>query len=353
MKIGILTHPLAANYGGVLQCYALNTYLRKLGYDTIVIDRKSNKSFFIKRIIRNILKALHHPRYYHPNQVDRTVNIRPFIEKNITTTSPINTSKEINKICNKYDLKAVIVGSDQVWRYSYAMKFGYNYFLDFVPDNVIKISYAASFGLNKWYYTAEQTEKIKNLLSKFKALSIREDEGIDLLKQNTGLQAVHLIDPTLLLDIEDYDKITSNRLINEKYIFVYWLGDKSDIINSINRYENKGYKIVSIYLRDNRPQESIGDWLSLIKNADLVITDSFHGCVFSIIFNVPFINYSNDSGGNGRIRSLFKQLGIENKLINPEAALDYTVVNTIIKSEQQKSNEYLTKNLFYDSCLCN
>lgn len=343
MKIGILTHPLKSNYGGILQCYALNKYLNKLGHETIVIQRFYNRDLFLKRWIRASLKAVHHPRYYKPDQIDKTAKIRLFVDKQFKQTKVIDTPSKILRVCNDYHLDAVIVGSDQVWRTDYAMKFGYNYFLDFVSGNVIKASYAASFGLSDWHYTEEQTNRIKSLLSRFKAISVREDEGVTLIKDNIGIDAEHLVDPTLLLTPEDYKPIVAERQENEHYVFVYWLGDKSVILSTIEEYKQKGIKVIDINLRDNKEQPSIERWLSYIKYADTVITDSFHGCVFSIIFNVPFIIHSNDSGGNRRLLSLFNQLGIIEKITNPKANIEYDMVNTIITKLQRNSYSYLIK----------
>ena len=310
MKIGILTHPQGSNYGGILQCYALCTYLRKLNHEPIVIQRIANRSFFLWEWTRSLLKALHFPRYYKPNVIDRGVHIRPFVEKYLNRTVPIRSNCDMRKVCTKYGLKAVIVGSDQVWRTSYAMRFGYNFFLDFVPENVIRASYAASFGLSEWNYTKEQTNTIKKLLSRFKGISVREEDAITLIKDNTGFDAIQLVDPTMLLTQEDYNKITSPRLLSGQYVFVYWLGDKKDIKEQVDKYKNEGYRVLELYLRDECEQVSVEDWLSYIKFADLVLTDSFHGTVFSIKFERKFKVFENNSGGNGRILSLCKMFGI-------------------------------------------
>ena len=340
MKIGILTHPQGSNYGGILQCYALCTYLKKLGHEPIVIQRVADKSFFLWSIVRNILKTLHFPRYYHPDEIDRMANIRPFIQKHLARTEPVNSQNKMKKVCKKYGLDAVIVGSDQVWRHDYAMKYGFNYFLDFVPDDVVKASYAASFGLSDWQYTHRETEIIKQLLDRFKGISVREEDAVSLIKDNTGKNALQLIDPTMLLKQEDYDNITNHRLVKEKYVFVYWLGDKNLIASAIERYKTEGYTIVNINLRDICEQISVEDWLSYIKYADYVITDSFHGCVFSIIFERQFIAFGNKSGGNSRIKSLCKMFGFES-----ETFKQYLNVNSKLEILRQNANNYINNTL--------
>lgn len=342
MKIGILTHPQGTNYGGILQCYALCTYLKKLGHEPIVIQRVADKSFFLWSIVRNILKTLHFPRYYHPDEVDRMANIRPFIQKYLVRTEPIDSQGKMKKVCRKYGLKAVIVGSDQVWRYDYAINFGYNYFLDFVPKDVVKLSYAASLGLNVWKYNTTQTEQIKRLLSTFRDVSVRENDAVLLCTENLKISPKWLMDPTLLLTEEDYNTIIRPQRIERKYVFVYWLGDKSLVSKDIDYYRQKGYKIIDINLRDNKELYSIEHWLSYIKYADYIITDSFHGCVFSIIFKKQFIVRMNKSGGTGRLISLFNMLRIplsEDGFISP----DYESLD--LEKWRDKSFNYLSSNL--------
>ena len=344
MKIGILTHPLRNNYGGILQAYALNVVLKHMGHETIMINRVIDRSNFIIRLIRFVLKSLHHPRYYVKNRIDKQINIRPFVENKFNITDILDTPKKIKSICDKYDLEAVIVGSDQVWRADYAMSFSYNYFLDFVPNDIKKISYASSFGVSGWQYNEKQTEVIKFLLNRFNAISVREDEGVEMLT-DIGIKAEHLLDPTLLLSSIDYDKIASPRTEKDEYIFVYWLGEQNVMNKIIDEYNTQGKKIIKVNLRDNVEQISIEDWISYIKYANLVITDSFHGCVFSIIYNKKFYIFSNDSGGNRRLNSFFKQLDILDKTENPFFDIDYNKVNIRIEKLQEKAILFLNQNL--------
>lgn len=340
MRIGILTHPQSVNYGGILQCYALYTYLRKIGYEPIVIHREADRSFFLWEMARSFLIAIHFPRYYTPNKVDRSINLRPFIEKYLERTKPIRSQSQIRRICKDYQLNAVIVGSDQVWRKSFALKFGYNYFLDFVPEDIKKMSYAASLGLSEWEYDLEETAAIKQLLASFSGISVREKDAVSLLKNNAGVDAIQHIDPTLLLSADDYSKIASKKLLEESYVFVYWLGAKEQIFERIRILEEEGKKVVSLFLRDNQEQISIEDWLSYIKNADLIITDSFHGCVFSILFKRKFEVFKNDSGGNGRIPSLLNLLEINNTF-----TVDYLQVKNRIDKLRESATNYLFEKL--------
>lgn len=306
MKIGILTHPQGINYGGILQGYALYTVLLKMGHEPIIIQRGLNRQFFVWEWIRAILRFFHFPRYYSPK--DQFCEILPFLKKYFTRTKMIRSHRKMRQVCKKYNLDAVIVGSDQVWRADFAMKFGYNYFLDFVPDNIIKLSYAASFGLSEWHYSPAQTTIIKELLSRFNGISVREESGVSLCQEYLSIKPELLLDPTMLLNHDDYDKITSKRLIKNKYIFVYWLGETAEIENDIEYYKAQGYDIASIYLRTDITLPSIEDWLSYIKYADIILTDSFHGCVFSIILNKTFRIYNNKLGGVDRLETLIKTI---------------------------------------------
>lgn len=345
MNIGILTHPQGTNYGGILQCYALCTYLRKLGHNPIVIRREVKPQFFLIRWTRVILKALHYPRYYNSNEIDKSQKIRPFVEKHLTRTAPVRSARSMQRVCKEYGLEVVIVGSDQIWRHDFAMNYGYNYFLDFVPDDIIKFSYAASLGLPTWNYSCDETVRISALLKRFSGVSVREEEAVGLLQNNTHVNALQHVDPTMLLTQNDYQVITAPRLVKNPYIFVYWLGDKSIIQDKILQYSKTGYTIVDINLRDNTIFNSVEEWLSYIRYADLIVTDSFHGCVFSLLFERQFVMHSNSSGGNGRLISLFKGLGIESKLMEPEMTINYTTVNDILSRKREESITYIINNL--------
>ena len=335
MKIGILTHPQHFNYGGILQCFALSTFLEQMGHEVVVINRRPN-SCKVKEICVSFLRRCHVLCYYNKNAVERGAKMRSFIEKKLVRTKEIKSNRAINSVCKNYGIQAVVVGSDQVWRADFAMRFGYNYFLDFVPHNVKKISYAASFGLSTWNYTQDQTEKIKELLAGFRGVSVREKDAVTLCKEHLGLEVMQMPDPTLLLSESDYGKLASPRLVEDKYVFVYWLGEKSRIEAKIKEYESQQYKVVYVGLREQRELPSIADWLSYIKYADVVLTDSFHGCVFSIMFKKRLQVFANDSGGNGRVSSLFRIFGVEGYYFNPSECTQTSQVLITLRQEAKK-----------------
>ena len=147
----------------------------------------------------------------------------------------------------------------------------------------------------------------------------------------------------MLLNDSIYGKYSSDRIIQDKYVFVYWLGDLNDISKYVSEYESLGYKVKVITLRGNHVVDSVEDWLSYIKYADIVLTDSFHGCVFSMLFHKQFVAYCNKSGGYGRIQSLFESMGISDKLENPKMNVDYTIVDNQMEALRAKANNYLQK----------
>ena len=336
MKLAILTHPLGANYGGILQAFALSSYLKGQGHDVTVLNRQSNLPL-AKRILKSVLVALHHPRYNNP----RYKHLVSFVKKYINYSKPLSTDGQMSGFVKGKSMDAVIVGSDQVWRTGFAMGYGYNYFLDFVPAGVRKLSYAASFGLSQWEYNNEQTQCIKQLVSDFKAISVREDEGVQLCKDNIGVTADHVLDPTMLLDAIDYEPVTSERKVKDDYVFVYWLGSAEEKQKAIEAASIECKRIVDISLRGSEPLMPIEDWLSYIKYADHVVTDSFHGCVFSILFGKQFTICANDSGGNGRLRSLFSMLGIDTS----STQIDYTIVYDNLDNLRSHSYDFLNKAL--------
>jgi len=306
MKIGILTHPLEVNYGGILQAYALSTILTEMGHNVEVLKRVYDKPL-CKRILIMLLTSLGHTRYNNP----KYKNLRRFVSEHIHYTRPMHTSRQLSSYVKSHGFNAVIVGSDQVWRSDFAMSFGFDYFLDFVPAGVSRLSYAASFGLSDWLYTSEQTLRIKNLLNTFKAVSIRETSGRNICSEHLDIQAEVVLDPTLLLTAEHYSELASPKLLEVPYVFVYWLGSEEGKRDALLKINSKKYNVIDISLRGDDTLISIEDWLSYIRYADFVVTDSFHGCVFSILFEKPFTICANDIGGNSRLISLFEILNLD------------------------------------------
>ena len=338
MITGILTLPLHNNFGGILQAYALCHILSNIiPQNEVYILTQKEKTF--KGRLKKFLD------YNSPAQ--------KFIQQYI----PINTLSgfTLNEIMKK-NITCIVVGSDQVWNTKY-----YNplYFLNFLEDNhtIKKISYAASLGSDLWYYSQQQTDEISNLLNKFNAISVRESSAINLLQDNLKIKATQVLDPTLLLQANHYNKFISDD--NKRYCYAYLL-DYTKKLNMQVLKEIALQKKINIrktelvknkMIKRITPQTTVNQWLSNIYNASFVVTDSFHGCVFSILFNKEFVVLPHELGGNARIKSLLKLFNLEERFvhhideINIQAPIYWDDVNYSLENLRKESINFLKSNL--------
>jgi hypothetical protein len=358
MKIGIMTLWWSNdNYGQVLQCYALQQFLQKLGHDPILIrympsSRKKNILWFISLPIK-ILKTVVSPsgfllscKFRKQSKISEINNrIHPrkfeeFKEKYIISTPQIFTDFNLYKnppMCDAY-----ICGSDQIW--------GGNpvFFLDFVCNTKKRISYAASFGKTK--IQKNKIEKIRYWLSKFDLITVREKSGVELCKLMGRNDAVHVLDPVFLLGRKEYTKIFAAQNNFSKYIFLYLLGHDCDLnLNMIYKYAEKNDLLVKYVASQGRNDAyekiypTIEEWLSLLDKASFVITNSYHALIFSIIFNKQFLIIPLRglfSMMNTRIVSLLSVLQLESRILSKNDLsilsqfIDYKNTNNIIKKEK-------------------
>ena len=261
------------------------------------------------------------------------------------------------------------MGSDQVWRPLYSPCIT-NYFLDFLStdDKVKKVAYAASFGVDDWEFTEEETIVCRDLLKSFDGVSVREDSAVDLCAKYLDREdALHVLDPTMLLEKEDYIHLVEkeNEPKSEGNLFCYVLDkseEKDKIINAIAGEINaapftrmpkcpKTYENLKNRLEDC-VFPTVTSWLRAFMDADMVVTDSFHGCVFSIIFNKPFWVIGNKGRGMARFNSLLSLYGLQNRLINSDckpidinAPIDWARINAVKKEWQEKSVDFIKANL--------
>lgn len=304
MRIAIITHYYrSTNYGGNLQAYALCKFLNDNGYDTEQISYCRDESTnIIKRIalrtIKEPIKVLLNAKN-HIFEVGlvlrRNKAVRKF-NKELIPHSREYTDTTIQESVRDYDV--FITGSDQVWNPNAVTP---AYRLDFVPKTKTKMSYAASIAVDS--LEDKEIKVLANSLSTYTAISLRESNLIKTLEYATGKKVYQALDPTLLLSSNEWNRICSDRLISNKYIFCYFLGDDDDLRKIASEYAAKHkLKLVNIphllgkvrkcdiNFGDIRISKvSPGDFLSLIKYAEAVFTDSFHGSVFSIEYNVPFV----------------------------------------------------------------
>lgn len=356
-KIAILTQPLGVNYGGILQNYALQTVLKRLGHHPVTLNRWSNYNIAWWKMQRYYLK-LHHV-FYKDNF--------KFIKKHLHLTNKLDSDRKFYNHTHKNKYDAFIVGSDQTWRPDYSPNI-YNYYLDFLDGqhDIKKIAYATSFGTSEWNYQKYDESKIKLLAKQFHAVSVREDSGVNLCKNYLNIEASHVLDPTMLLTKEDYRKLYKNKIYQDrKGIFVYVL-DKTDNKEAIIRKVSQE-KELDIFINQplftkkgektsvkNRIYPPLETWVKAFDDADFIITDSFHGTVFSILYQKPFFAIPNQVRGVARFTSLLKPLGLENRIINSvddiseellNRSIDYDKVFKSLKEMQLKSLEFLTKAL--------
>jgi len=366
-KIGILTIlPDNKNFGGILQGFALMHYLKSQGNEVFLINRVKNRLSFKSKIKKAVVGFFLDTSKGEREELIISKKILYFERKYIQPRTSIIDSQKSFSCIQKYNFDSIIVGSDQVWRKAYNDDRKSNFFLDFIIDTQIKrISFAASFGVDTWDYSESETKLYANLLQKFSAVSVRETSGQDLCKKYLGVEAVHVIDPTLLLRKEDYINIIENENeINSKGDLLYYIlgetEDKLDVINavkdelhltpfSISRVSSK----VTASLED-RTFPSVTSWLKGFQDAEYVVTDSFHGCVFSILFNKPFIAYGNSSTGLARFESLLKMFNLEDRLIMDKNGLteskinsiiDWETVNLILDNKRIEAYQFISKNV--------
>lgn len=322
MKIGIVTQPLLRNYGGILQNYALQTVLRKLGQEPVTIDYIWNLHWyqyfisFLKTIILWFIPG-HRRKFEKFKPIRKENKIADFVSENIATTEYVYHYRR--SILKRYNFSAVITGSDQVWRPKYNPDLK-DMYLDFVKnDKILKIAYAASFGTSSKEYSEKNIRDCAAAAKKLSSVSVRELSGVNLCKEYFGIKAVNVLDPTLLLQKEDYLKLTRQiPTYRTKYIGVYILDNKAlyqEISKNISRNINVNH-IRNIIGKDRSLSPS--EWIALFRDAEFIITDSFHGTVFSIIFQKPFITFYNHSRGADRFKSLLAPLGLMNRLIGQE-----------------------------------
>lgn len=373
MKIAILTLPLHTNYGGILQAYTLQCVMQRMGHEVIIINLPVAKvskvekvKEFAKRLVKRFLLFKSVPLRAWPTDRERkniAQHIAPFIHKYLQVVE-CTCEKQLLNLVKKEKVKALIVGSDQVWRPGYSTSVS-TYFLDFLKreEDIKKISYAASFGLNYWAFTKKQTQALGELIRKFDAVSVREDSAVTLCRTYWGINASWLLDPTLLLDKTDYMKVCD--LIpagKEKHLMVYILDsniNKDRIIQEISELKNlpvhkvmaknKYWNVGSSGIKDCIVPP-ISEWIEGFMNAVFVVTDSFHGMAFSIIFEKPFICIGNKTRGMARFTSLLKLLELEDRLIHsvddlkPDVVncdIDYSRVNVLREKEINKSIQFL------------
>lgn len=375
MKIGILTHPLETNYGGLLQAFALQKFLRDMGHDVWTIDRhnsisyqtkwhnflgfcKRNKEFYLDK---KMVSTAWNPFLSEEEKEMLSLETNRFIKRNINVTYKVDSSK-LKDVDRDYQFDAYVVGSDQVWLPGYCP----TSFLDFVErDDVKRIFYAASCGKKSFADDKRLCRRCCELAQKFDGVSVREQKLIELSKKKLRKEAQLVLDPTFLLNPEDYLSAIDKVKLGDDVLFVYLLDNNKNkqlIVDSISKklgltpyfvnvqeYYTKG---VSKDIK-NCIFPSVDKWISTLSKSKFVITDSFHGTAMSILFNKQFVSIGNSMRGMERFHSLLDLFHLEERLIMEGESCEcliskeikYDEVNDIIKSMRTISENFINKTL--------
>jgi len=378
MKIGVVTFWWSNdNYGQLLQCWALQKQLRLLGHAPYLIryseydrSKSSLKSRIIMKIkevslIGFIYKTLKFKGYLTNYIRDKQRNFDAFRKTYFEFSDYYYSSlKDIQENYPQADV--YITGSDQVWAHLLDKEYNTIFFLNFGNKRIKRIAYAPSFGMDS--YPERLMPTLKKALSRFDALSVRENSGIKICK-DAGYEATHVLDPTILLPTKEYQILISQNKVNTPYIYIYSVNinnsrqlqwDALQRFASIHHLKTiattaTGYFPASeIFAGAEYDYSSIPQWLSNIKNAQLVITTSFHGVVFSILFHTNFVYFPIEGRfgrGNGRVISLLEMVGLLDRVYSPNVSfddfyqtnIDWTLVENIIGAEREKSLYFLKK----------
>ena len=346
-RIGILTfHFSNHNYGALLQTYASVVMLRERGFEPTVINLITDEVLNCKSIFTSFTNLL------FPNPFEK------FRKKFIPRTNFIANEKALSDLNDVFDV--FYTGSDQVWRQEFAQEKLMHYFLNFVDESKLRISYAASFGKDELDIDSRLINVIKNNLKKFNAISVREDSGVVICKTHFDVTAIKVLDPTLMLDINDYAPIIyseKNKKKFHKYIAYY------ELTHSIGESDNAS-KIASILdlplfniykKKVNLPVidsifSSISNWLFNISQSDYVVTNSYHCMIFAILYKKDFIVLGSEFGGNSRVISLLESLEISNRFftnfneieIRELKPIDYDLVYDKLSLLRFHSSEFIS-----------
>lgn len=359
-RVTIITLQNIRNYGSVLQALATQEVFKSLGCEVDFIDyvREDNISP-ISRIRKwcrgmNVLKKVIYACLLYPTFVRQNKVFKHFLREHLNTF-PGTYSTEKDFACFPIISDIYCTGSDQTWNSTWNDGVLPPLFLSFVPDNVRKIAYAASFGKSKlddW-----EKKKTQTLLKRYYAISVRESSGVDIIKELGLPEATHVLDPTLQVDRSFWKQYVGKRKIAQPYVLVYQLNTNKAFDNYAKEFASrKGLRLVRFCTRIDQIIKcgkalivpEVLDFVSAIYYADTVITDSFHATAFSINMNTSMICiYPHEFGG--RIASILKLTGLESRHLTSYSdfsfvdtpQIDFKPVNDILNRERKKGWNFL------------
>ena len=367
MKVAIITRHEICNYGSFLKTYALQSEINKLGYEAVIIDYIREDEEYHKRINvalkkspkwnKNVVTRLVYKMSRYPETVLMEKKFASF-RKNLLNMTKLYTSlKELTE--DKPEADIYCTGSDQVWGPISLDSYDPAYFLDFTDKNDKKIAYAASFG--KKQFDEASMKYYKEALNKYDIISVRENSAVSIIK-DMGIDNVEqVLDPTLLLNADEWSKLIEKE-VTGKYVLVYQIHANPEMDKYAEEFAKRvGLPIlrVSFYLHQATRSGKLvylpdmGTFLSYIKNATYMITDSFHGTAFAINFNTQFVNVVHDETAT-RNQSLLQLTGLIDRIITDKSdfsiidkKIDFEPVNAIIEENRkisiEKLKSFLTK----------
>lgn len=360
MKIGIITMPLCSNYGGTLQNWALQQVLKRMGHEPITLrfpvkyQGMSSVNYWLRVFPMQVARLIVHKfiggKYEMPltiGQWKRSVQgMERFVKERIYVTEYLpNLSIED---VYRYGIEVLVVGSDQIWRpvmYD-AVKY---YFLGFAKNSDIhRIAYAPSIALDEWPFSKDITEQLKELSQRFSAISVRELSSVKLLKDNLGIDSQWVLDPTFLLKKDDYLELCKDVAQTAKpFVFAYIL-DMTEEKRKMAMHIASILNSTVIYLTADKTkaEDTIENWLAYFRDSAYVVTDSYHGTVFSLIFRKQFYCFYNAKRGSARMDTLKKLTGLNNRFLQQSSEkldieIDYTEVVKNIDKMRDSSLKFL------------
>ena len=356
--------PLCANYGGTLQNWALQQVLKRMGHEPItlrfpvVYQGMSSMHYWLKVFPMQLARFIAHKfmggKYEMPLTIGawkKSVSgMERFVDEHINVTEylPNLTMEDVKR----YGVEALVVGSDQIWRPVKYDAVNY-YFLGFAKNSdILRITYAPSVALDEWPFNESTTAQLKELIKRFYAVSVREESSVKLIKDNLGVEAQWGLDPTLLLKKENYLAVCNNVPQNKKpFVFAYILDmneDKRQMAEKVAK--EHGCSVCYLTADKVKAEDTIEKWLANFRDSEFVITDSYHGTVFSLIFQKQFYTFYNTYRGNARMDSLKKLTGLEDRfltILNNEIgnSIDFVEVETQINRMRGVSVKFLKEAL--------
>lgn len=346
-SVGVITIHYGVNHGSALQSFALCTYLKKIGCDAHLINyippryRFWNEYFQDRKKRHSIFAILAFYPIYCLREMPNRLRFKRFTKKFLPLTREYRTNKELLKKPPQFDL--YLVGSDQVWNMDYNGLTEKSYFLNFVSDSNKKNAYASSFG-KSYPLSSEEMDFIIPFLKDFRTITVREKDGVDILN-SAGIVSTHVVDPVFLLNRQEWMSFCSDNISkfpkNKEYILVYVMdGEYERLFDVASRFSKKMncpiYAVSFTKIVDSRIEKCFYDFapqgfVDILSKASLIVTNSFHGTAFSVLFGKRFI-VCEKGQYNSRMRSLLQRINCQRRCIAIDQQIDENIVSSIIGS---------------------